>query len=219
MDYLAQWGPKGFLVSPDKIVTFDGFSTSIELNESSEKVTSGKTNTSSKGKKAQGINLSIKYIRAAGVDPRAQFEEWSSLVGQAYPLYIGGELFGPDNIMLKKVDLSGLQLHIDGTFLAATVAVSFEEYTIISVTKKAKKKTNQKKNTKEQSENTLNATAERQKAAAKRKTDTLLEYQQQAMVTADAKIKEQRKKLVGTSTGLVTGGTGGLMRADDRLTY
>lgn len=129
MKYQAQWGPKGFLVSPEKIVTFDGFSTSIELNDDSENDTSGTTPTNAKGIKPQNINLSITYARAAGVDPRAQFEEWSSLVGQKYPFYIAGKRFGPGSLRLKKVDLSDLQLSNDGTFLNCTVAVSFEEYT------------------------------------------------------------------------------------------
>lgn len=128
MKYQAQWGPKGFLVSPDKIVTFDGFSTSIELNDDSQNDTSGTTPTNNKGIKPQSINLSITYTRAAGVDPRAQFEEWSSIVGQNHPFYIAGKRFGPESLRLKKVDLSGLMLSNDGTFLSCTIAASFDEY-------------------------------------------------------------------------------------------
>ena len=91
MAYQAQWGPKGFLVSPEKIVTFDGFSTSIELNEESGSDTSGTPPTNTTGRKPQSVNLSITYVRAAGVDPRAQFEQWSTLVGLAYPFYISGK--------------------------------------------------------------------------------------------------------------------------------
>lgn len=195
MGYYAQWGPKGFIVSPDKIVAFDGFSTSIELNDDSEKDTSGKSPTNTKGLKPQAINMSITYTRAAGVDPRGQFEEWSGLVGQAYPLYIGGKRFGPDNVKLKKVDLSRLQLSNDGAFTSVTIAVSFEEYTVVQVTKTAKKstKTKTKTKTQEKSENTLNALTERQKAAARRKTDALLAEKEKAMATADARARELRK--------------------------
>ncbi len=129
MKFQAQWGPKGFLVTPEKIVTFDGFSTSIELNEDSENDTSGTPPTNTKGRKPQSVNLSITYIRAAGVDPRGQFDEWSSLVGKAYPFYISGKRFGPESLRLKKVDLSDLWLSNDGSFLRCTIAVSFDEYT------------------------------------------------------------------------------------------
>jgi hypothetical protein len=128
MSYLARWGSKGFLVSPEKIVTFDGLSTSVELKDDSQDDTSGKAPTNTTGKKKQIINLSITYVRAAGVDPRGQFEEWRLLVGKFYGLYIEGKRFGPLYLQLKKVDLSGVRLANDGTFLMATVAVSFEEY-------------------------------------------------------------------------------------------
>lgn len=127
--YMAKWGPKGFLVSPEKIVTFDGFSTSISLKNDNANDTSGTAPTNTKGREPQTVSMSINYVRAAGVDPRAQFDEWSSLVGQAYPLYIGDVLFGPDLLMLTKVDLSDLQLTSDGRFISAKVAVSFDEYT------------------------------------------------------------------------------------------
>lgn len=206
MDYQAKWGPKGFIVSPDKIVTFNGFSTSIEMNDENKNDTSGR--------KLQTIKLSINYIRAAGVDPRAQFEEWSSLVGQAYPLYIGGQLFGPDNIMLKKVDLSGLELRNDGTFLAATVAVSFDEYTVVTVTKKAKKKTK----TKKEEEDEYIGLTETQKAAYQQKTDRIHAERTKALETADEKAKEHRK-FACFSVGNMVGGGGGMKNMEDRLTY
>lgn len=126
--YMAKWGPKGFLVSPEKIVTFDGFSTSIALKSDSTNDTSGTAPTNTKGREPQTVSMSINYVRAAGVDPRAQFDEWSSLVGQANPLYIGDVPFGPDLLMLTKVDLSDLQLAPDGKFISAKIAVSFDEY-------------------------------------------------------------------------------------------
>ena len=127
--YMAKWGPKGFLVSPEKIVTFDGFSTSIALKSDSTNDTSGTAPTNTKGREPQTVSMSINYVRAAGVDPRGQFDEWSSLVGQAYPLYIGDDPFGPEFLMLTKVDLSDLQLAPDGKFISAKIAVSFDEYT------------------------------------------------------------------------------------------
>lgn len=128
--YMAKWGPKGFLVSPEKIVTFDGFSTSIALKSDSASDTSGQAPTNTKGREPQTVSMSINYVRAAGVDPRAQFEEWSSLVGQYYPLYIGDTIFGPEYLMLTKVDLSDLQLATNGSFISAKIAVSFDEYTL-----------------------------------------------------------------------------------------
>lgn len=185
MNYLAQWGPKGFLVSPEKIVTFNGFSTSIELNDDSQNDTSGKAPTNTKGKKKQIINMSITYVRSAGVDPRGQFEEWESLVGKANPLYIGGKRFGPENIQLKKIDLSGLQLANDGTFLTATIAVSFEEYVVPKVTTSTG--TVQKPTA---AQPTTKPLSDRQKAAYQQKELKLLADKEAAMATAEIKAKE-----------------------------
>lgn len=136
--YMAQWGPKGFLVSPEKIVTFDNLSTSIALKSDSANDTSGTAPTNTKGRELQTVSMTINYVRAAGVDPRAQFDEWSSLVGQYNTLYIGEEPFGPEYLMLTKVDLSDLQLTPDGTFISMKIAVSFDEY----IKPKAKAKAN-----------------------------------------------------------------------------
>lgn len=199
MGYIAQWGPKGFIVSPEKIITFDGFSTSIELNEDSENDTSGKSPTNTKGIKPLTVNLSITYVRAAGVDPRAQFEEWTSLVGQAYPLYIGGKLFGPEYLKLKKIDLSGVRLNHDGIFLSATVAASFDEYVMPKKTSTGGPAPTPTPTT--TTEKKYEPLSERQKEVYRQKTDKLLAQQEEAMLTADERLKEQAKnfgKNIGT---------------------
>lgn len=183
MKYQAQWGPKGFLISPEKIVTFDGFSTSIELNDDSGNDTSGTPPTNTTGRKPQNINLSITYIRAAGVDPRAQFEEWTSLVGKAYPFYISGKRFGPEQLQLKKIDLSGLKLSNDGSFLSCTVAVSLEEYTGV--------KTTTGKNLADKSltdKSSLKPLSQRQKDIYDQKQMKLLEEKEKALEEKDRKV-------------------------------
>lgn len=132
MIYQAQWGPKGFVVSANQIITFTGFSTSIELNEDSQNDTSTSATTNTKSKKKQTINMSVTYVRAAGTDPREQFESWANLVGESHSLYIAGKRFGPQFFQLKKIDLSNVQMSNDGTFLMATLALSFEENPNIS---------------------------------------------------------------------------------------
>ena len=128
MGYIATWGPKGFIVSPQKIVPFDGLSTSVTLKEDSENDTSGTAPTNTKGLELQAVSLSTTYFRGAGVDPRAQWDEWCSLVGEAYPLYIGEERFGPQKLKLKSVNLSEVKTDNQGRFLFVKVGLSFEEY-------------------------------------------------------------------------------------------
>jgi hypothetical protein len=73
------------------------------------------------------MSFSATYIRAAGVDPRAKYEQWESLLGKVHPLYIGGKRFGPAKMMLKSISISDLLLSNNGDFLRVTVSVNLEE--------------------------------------------------------------------------------------------
>lgn len=128
MKYLAKWGPKGFLISPSKIVPFNDFATTVALKADSENDTSGTAPTNTRGLELQQMNFSTTYLRAAGVDPRAQWEEWQSLVGKVHPLLIEGRQFGPKKMLLKEVSLSAVEFNNTGAFLSATVSIVLQEY-------------------------------------------------------------------------------------------
>ncbi len=128
MEYTAKWGPKGFIVSPTKIVPLRDLSTSFSIKSDSGNTTSGTKTTNTRGRELQSVSLSTLYVRAAGVDPRGQIAEWEALVGQSYPLYIAGERFGPQKLMLKSVDVSDVLLSNAGLFLQCAISLSFEEY-------------------------------------------------------------------------------------------
>ena len=57
MAYMVKWGPKGFLVSPSKVVPFDGFSTDMKLKADSENDTSGTEPTNTRGRELRTISL------------------------------------------------------------------------------------------------------------------------------------------------------------------
>lgn len=127
MSYLAKWGPKGFIISPNKIVPINDFSTTVALKADSENDTSGTNPTNTRGLEPQSIMLSTTYLRAAGVDPRGQFEEWSSLVGAAHPLLIEGKRFGPPKMQLVQVDVSAVEFTSTGAWLKADVSITLTE--------------------------------------------------------------------------------------------
>ena len=127
MSYMARWGSKGFLVSPTKIVALEDLKTSITLKSDSENDTSGTSPTNTRGLLLQPVSFSVTYIRAAGTDPRAQLEEWQSLVGQSNPLYIGNKRFGPNSLILKQVDAADFVFSPKGDILSVTVNISLEE--------------------------------------------------------------------------------------------
>ena len=127
--YTALWGPKGFIVSPNKIVPLNGLTTSFAVKADNGNDASDKSATNVKGRELQTVSLSTLYVRGAGVDPRGQIAEWEAQVGKAYPLFIQGQRFGPKKLMLKSVNVSDVLLTNTGKFLQCAVALEFEEYT------------------------------------------------------------------------------------------
>lgn len=127
MAYMAKWGPKGFLISPAKIVPFKDFTTSMTLKADSENDTSGTAPINTRGRELQPMTFSTTYLRAAGVDPRAQIEEWEGELGNSYPLYIGGKRFGPPKMKLTQVSVSDVVLSNNGEFLQASLSFTFAE--------------------------------------------------------------------------------------------
>lgn len=127
MAYMAQWGPKKFVLSPTKIIILEGLSTSVELKSDSESDTSGTATTNTRGLVLRPVSFSVTYTRAAGTDPSAQLAEWEGLVGKSYPLYVGDKKFGANSLILKKVDSSNYVLSHKGDILSVTVSISMME--------------------------------------------------------------------------------------------
>ena len=127
--YMAQWGSKGFLVSPGKIVPVSAISTAYVLKRESNNDTSGTPPTNTRGLELEEITLETTYLAAAGVDPRGQVEEWKSLIGDTNPLYIQGKRFGPKLLQLKQVSVQNVLLDNAGRFLSVDLSISLLEYT------------------------------------------------------------------------------------------
>lgn len=175
MEYTALWGPKGFIISPSKIVPLMNLSTSFSVKTDTGDTAGGTATTNTKGRELQGVSLSTLYVRGAGVDPRGQIAEWEAQVGKAYPLYIQGQRFGPSKLMLKSVDVSDILLTNTGKFLQCAVALTFEEYSNGTTTVSANTASSQRaasvySSATNQKNAALNATANSQDKAAKKPT-------------------------------------------------
>lgn len=169
MSYMAQWGPKGFLLSPTKIIPLNDFSTRLALKSDSENDTSGTAPTNTRGRELQSISFTTEYIRAAGVDPRAQLTEWENLLGESHPLYIGDKRFGPESMILKEVVVSELVLSNSGDFLSVVIDIILEEESngqTSKLTKKSSKKAQKSKTSAsaKKASDTYKKTVEKQKA-------------------------------------------------------
>lgn len=145
MKYTLQWGPMGCVVSPTRVIPLSEFKTSYTLKSDSGTDTSGSEAVNQKGKELQPVSFTIVYAKATGNDPLARLKEWAGLVGESYPLYLGGERFGPQKMTLKQVDLSECLLGNDGSIIQAKVAISLVEYSAGDKKKATKKKTSTKK--------------------------------------------------------------------------
>ena len=139
--YLAKWGNKGFLVSPEKIVPLLSLSTGFSRKSDTNNDTSGQPTTNTRGIELQQIQLETRYVASMGVDPRGQIEEWRNQFGKHYPLQINGQQFGPDLLELVSVDISNVMLDNKGRFLSVDVAITLEEWIPPETTVTEKKET------------------------------------------------------------------------------
>lgn len=127
MGYMASWGPMGFIVSPQKIITLEKFTTSMTLKEDSENDTSGTEPTNTRGRNLIPMAFTETCVAAAGVDPLTRYSMWGALLGHAYPLIIGGKRIGPARMKLKNVSMSDTKFSSSGAMIMATLSISLEE--------------------------------------------------------------------------------------------
>lgn len=137
--YMAQWGNKGFLVSPSKIVPLLNVVTGYARKSDTNDDTSGTPTTNTRGLELQTIKLETRYISSAGVNPREQLDDWKKQFGKQYPLYINGKQFGPKLLELDSVDFSNVILDNVGNFIQVDVAVTLVEYVPPTTTVSSKK--------------------------------------------------------------------------------
>lgn len=128
MGYMASWGPMGFIVSPQKIITLEKFTTSMTLKEDSENDTSGTEPTNTRGRNLIPMAFTETCVAAAGVDPLQRYNTWGALLGEAYPLMIGVNRIGPPRMKLKSVSMSDVMLSASGAIIQATLSISLEEW-------------------------------------------------------------------------------------------
>ena len=138
MAYQAQWGNKGFLISPSKIVPLLNISTGFSKKETDSEDTSGQPTTNTRGVNLQEITLEIRYLTSTGTDPRAQIDDWYIQFGLRYPLYINGRRFGPKLLELQDVQFSNIVLDNAGRFLQVDASIRLKEYVPPTTTVSAK---------------------------------------------------------------------------------
>lgn len=128
MGLMGSWGAKKFEVNTKSLTAITGLTTAYKLKADANNDTSGTTPTNTRGRELEEVSFSVKYLAATGINVRAEFGSWRNLIGQSYPLIIGGVRFGPEKFELQSASISDTALDTNGTFIAATVALAFKEF-------------------------------------------------------------------------------------------
>lgn len=128
MAVIAKWRTKRWEVTPKKVLTLSGLSTSYELNAETNTDLENSPATNERGRKLVPLSFITDLNAALGVDVEAEIKEWEQLVGQTDFFYLSGKKFGP-KLQLKRIDLSDVLLDDFGRMHWAKLGLSFEEIT------------------------------------------------------------------------------------------
>lgn len=123
----ARWYNKTFEITPNKVMTISGFSTSYKLKSDTNDDTSGTKKTNTRGREPEEPYFSVKYLAAVGATPRNDFTGWRALVGKKDYLYIGKTKYGTHKFQLISADVSDVLLDNKGRTMQAVVTLHFRE--------------------------------------------------------------------------------------------
>lgn len=127
MATMAQWGPKTWAVSSNKVVALEGLSFSYTQVADNNTSTEEEKTTNERGTELFPLNFTTVLHSGAGVDVRAEIESWERLVTQVNYFYLGGKRLGPA-LQLRKVSVGSVKLDDLGRMRLATLSFEFKEY-------------------------------------------------------------------------------------------
>lgn len=182
MGTVAKWNGKSFVVNSKKITPITGFSTSYSLVNDANEDADGDTKMNSRGRGPEKPSFAVKYLAAAGVNPRTEFTNWRAMVGKVDWLYIGSTMYGVNKFKLENAAVSDVLLDGKGRTLQAVVTLTF-----IEVKTKAKKPTSSIK------------TSSKVKASTKKKSTVTTTKKNQAKKASASKNDKKLKNPYGTN--------------------
>lgn len=127
MAIIAEWGPKIWEVSANKVLTLNGLGFSYTQIADNNTSTEDKQPTNQRGTELFPLTFSTTLHSGTGVDIRAEIKSWEALVTKVNYFYLGGELLGP-MLQLRKVSVSDVKLDDLGRMRLATISFEFKEY-------------------------------------------------------------------------------------------
>lgn len=163
---MAEWGPKKWGVSKERICAIDddSFKTKLSLKEDTNEDKAGKPATAPLTMELEELSFSYTCNTLRGhVKGGDEFNSWRKLFGKHYPFYLAGKRFGPKEYMLKSVEVEE-EHHIDsGKFWHVKLAVTLKEY----APSKSKNKNTKKSKSSSKSQKGKRSNNKSSKSAAK----------------------------------------------------
>lgn len=125
MTVQANFLGRNWEISNRRVASLGSLSTAVEVKRVSDS-TEGKSKIT--GLELQEINLEYLTTFEAGGDPRAEYEDWETLVGKYGPLRIGGSRFGAPYFQLRRVSMNDALADSRGRIRKAVIALHLVEY-------------------------------------------------------------------------------------------
>lgn len=124
---IAKWGNKTWSVSPKEVKALQDLSFAYTQIADDNSGTEDNSTTNNRGTDLMEISFKTVLNANAGVDIKAEIEDWEKLVTATEYLYLNGAKFGPE-LQLREVKVSGVKLDDLGRFREATLNFLFKEY-------------------------------------------------------------------------------------------
>lgn len=127
---VGQWGPKTFQVTPDKLHSPEGFTSSLGLASDEQRDDGGKPATNVKGADLEKVSFKIQVGRDYGTNARNEKDEWHKLLaaGTAYPLILDGIPWSAGDFQLQKVSAAEMTTNGTGAPVRMVLSLEFQEW-------------------------------------------------------------------------------------------
>jgi hypothetical protein len=122
MATMARWGKQTFEVSTKKVNPISDFTTAAE-----KKASDSKSKKKSPSIELEDVSFSFVCHANAGMDPEEAYYSWRSQIGKKDYLYIHGQKWWSNKLVLQKVSLGSVKQDDKGRMRLGTITLSFTE--------------------------------------------------------------------------------------------
>ena len=130
MPILGSFSNKTFVVSSNKIYTFDELTINGELKHEEQEVEGNKPSTYIKGPGLDKFSFTIFLIKQKSVNIEKEIEDWFKIRDSKTPSYfiIGGKSVSKNKLLLTNVDVSETKIGVNGEYLKAKIQLQLSEF-------------------------------------------------------------------------------------------